>query len=188
MSMIVGKKQIILAALVLTLGIGIYLNYSFSKSGDDFTATNATASSNKNFGDAQLVGKNESGATGTNAGNGEDTTQYFTQARLEREKSRGEAVETVQKILKDKGISDEELQEASAQAASIVKCMESEGKVENLIKAKGFTDCIVYLDGESANVVVKTDGLQADQAAQIKDILLQETNVPVENIRVTEVN
>lgn len=187
MSMIVGKKQIILAALVLTLGIGIYLNYSFSKSGDDFTATNATASS-KNFGDAQLVGKNESGATGTNAGEGEDASQYFTQARLEREKSRGEAVETVQKILKDKGISDEELQEASAQAASIVKCMESEGKVENLIKAKGFTDCIVYLDGESANVVVKTDGLQADQAAQIKDILLQETNVPVENIRVTEVN
>ncbi len=186
MSMIVGKKQIILAALVLTLGIGIYLNYSFSKSGDDFTATNATASSNKNFGDAQLVGKNESGATGTNAG--EDTSTYFTQARLDREKSRGEAVETVQKILKDKGVSDEELQEASAQAASIVKCMENEGKVENLIKAKGFTDCIVYLDGESANVVVKTEGLQTEQAAQIKDILLQETSVPAENIRIVEVN
>ena len=109
-------------------------------------------------------------------------------ATLDREKSRGEAVETVQKILKDKGVSDEELQEASAQAASIVKCMENEGKVENLIKAKGFTDCIVYLDGESANVVVKTEGLQTEQAAQIKDILLQETSVPAENIRIVEVN
>ena len=42
-------------------------------------------------------------------------------------------------------------------------------------------------DGENASVVVKSDGLSASQAAEIKDILLSETSVENENIRIFEV-
>ena len=48
-------------------------------------------------------------------------------------------------------------------------------------------DCVVYLDGKSAKVVVKTQGLDKAQAAAIKDIILGEVTVPAENIRVFEV-
>ena len=59
--------------------------------------------------------------------------------------------------------------------------------IENLVKAKGFEDCIAYVDNEKANVVVKITDMTAEQAAQIKDIILSETNVDVSNITVTPV-
>lgn len=67
------------------------------------------------------------------------------------------------------------------------KLVESEGVVESLIKAQGFEDCVVYLDGESASIVVKTNGLVPSEAAQIKNILLGEVSVPSENITIFEV-
>ena len=70
---------------------------------------------------------------------------------------------------------------------SLSKLSESEGKIESLIKAQGFDDCVVYLNGSTANIVVKTEGLESAQAAQIKDILLTEVTIPAENIRIFEV-
>ncbi|MBQ1464599.1 MAG: SpoIIIAH-like family protein, partial [Ruminococcus sp.] len=48
-------------------------------------------------------------------------------------------------------------------------------------------DCVAYLDGESAKIVVKSEGLDKAQAAAIKDIILSETDVLAENIRIFEV-
>ena len=64
----------------------------------------------------------------------------------------------------------------------------SENTIESLVKAAGFEDCVCYLDGESASIVVKTEGLVPSQCAQIKDILLSEVSVDNENIRIYEVN
>ena len=83
---------------------------------------------------------------------------------------------------------EEEKSVASETAASVTSLIETESKVEDLIKAQGFDDCVVYLDGKTANIVVKSAGLDASQAAQIKDILLSEVNVANENIRIVEAN
>ena len=55
------------------------------------------------------------------------------------------------------------------------------------MKLQGFEDCVAYLDGESAKVVVKTEGLDKAQATAIKDIILGETEISAENIRIFEV-
>ena len=82
---------------------------------------------------------------------------------------------------------DEEKAAMTAEALNVSKLVESEGVVENLIKAQWFKVCVVYLDGTSANIVVKTDGLVPSEAAQIKDILLSKVSVPQENIAIFEV-
>jgi len=46
---------------------------------------------------------------------------------------------------------------------------------------------VVYLDGNGAKVVVESDGLNASQAAAIKDIILSEAEVAAEGIRIFEV-
>ena len=61
------------------------------------------------------------------------------------------------------------------------------GEVPMLIQAQGYSNCIVYLAGDSAKVVVQTEGLDAAQAAAIKDVILGEVSVPAENIRIFEV-
>lgn len=197
---VIGKKQIILAALVVLLGGAVYVNYLYADKGDDYLVTDvlnqtsqtestaetggevASAATDgerlegKNYGDAQLVG-------------GEVTaSEYFEKAQLERTKARDEAVETVKSVLENSDASAEEVAEATSQIVEISQQIEDESKIENLIKAKGFAECVVYLDGETANVVVQTSGLKVEEAAQIKNIVLSQKDIKAENITIQEVN
>lgn len=175
-TMIIGKKQIILAGMTLVLGLAVYINYAVSATNGKIKQTDVIKSQSVNYGDAQLV----------SADGGED---YFAQARIDRMNSRDEAVETLKNIMSGGDATDEEKQVAEKEAETMTGLMESESKIESLVKAAGFEDCVVYLDGDNANVVVKTDsdGLVASEAAQIKDILLSEVSVANENIRIYDV-
>ena len=75
----------------------------------------------------------------------------------------------------------------SQTAEEITANMELETKIESIIKAKGFDDCIVYISGDYADVMVQTEGLLETEAALIKEAIIQETTVPVENISIVEV-
>lgn len=172
---IIGKRQIILASMTLILGLAIYINYVASQTGNEIKATKKVNGASVNYGESQLVSS-------------EETDDYFAQARLDRMNSRDESVETLQIIMSGGDSTEEEQEVATSKAASISALIESESQVESLIKAAGFEDCVVYLDGENANIVVKSDGLAASQAAQIKEILLSEVSVLDENIRIFDVN
>ena len=169
LNMIIGKKQIILASLVAILGIAIYMNYALGK--EQLQSVDG-GSSGANYGDAQFV-------------DGKSVTEYFASARLDRDKSRAEAVETIQKMMKD--ADKESSTEVAAQVANVAKNIQYESEIETLIKAQGFQDCMVYLDGTSANIMVQTEGLIPAEAAQIKDILLSKVSVEPENITILEV-
>lgn len=174
-SIIIGKKHIILASLTLILGIAVYMNYAFA-SGDDVSVNEdniAVDSESVNYGEAEYVSS--------------DSIDYFSQARLSRMTSRDEAVETLTAMLGGGDISTEEDAAYTAEAVSLTKLSESESKIESLVKAQGFEDCVVYLDGENANIVVRSDGLTSADAAKIKDILLSEVTISSENIRIFEV-
>lgn len=96
-------------------------------------------------------------------------------------------METLATTLKDTELTDEEKELATAKALEVSRQMENEVNIETLVKAKGFADCLAMVDGDSVRVMVKTEGLDAEQAAQIKNIILEETGVLAENISVGEV-
>lgn len=176
-SLIIGKRQIMLAGMTLILGTAVYVNYAMSSAGG-IKAAGKVEKKSINYGDAQLV----------NAQEGDSGEDLFAKARLDRTTSRDKAVETLRTIMSGGDSSPEEQAAAADEAAAMTGLIEKESKVENLIKAAGFADCVVYLDGENANIVVKSDeGLIQTEAAQIKDILLSEVSVPAENIRIYDV-
>ncbi len=198
MNMILRKRHIILASLVLALGVAVYLNYQFTAVGNDFMQT--SASQGKNYGDAQFVdknvnpndaendnNKNKEGGDENAAANAGNPQAYFTTARLNRQQSRDEAVETISQMIGQEGLDEEKKDALTMQATQIAQAVETETKVENMVKAKGFEDCMVYIDDEKANISVQTQGLLPEEAAQIKDIILRETNVSAENISIVEV-
>lgn len=173
----IGKRQILLAGMTLVLGTAVYVNYALGTSAGGMKAAGKVDSKNINYGDAQLVSVDK-----------KTSDDYFAKARLDRSESRDKAAETLARIMNGGDSSPEEQQEAAAQAASMTGLIEKESKVENLIRAAGFSDCVVYLDGENANVVVQTDsGLIQTEAAQIKDILLSEVSIQPEKIRIFDV-
>ena len=62
---------------------------------------------------------------------------------------------------------------------------EQEEAAELLLDAKGFTDVVVNLTGNSADIIVPKEYMEDDKRAQIEDIVKRKTSVPVENIVIT---
>lgn len=176
-NMILGKKQIILASLVMILSIAVYLNYTFAGTEDlDLLAKGGESTSEEvNYGEAQYTGASVA-------------DEYFTSARLDRKKARDEAVETLAAALQSAELTDEERELTTGRALEVSKQIESENKIETLVKAKGFTECLAFVDDSSVRVVVRTEGLDSAQAAQIKNIIIEETGVAPENISVGEIS
>ncbi len=195
---IIGKKQIILTCMTLMLGIAVYVNYALSDTSviekeaksvnGEITASSQAESSDESAADAEKFEDADAENYGESTFvNGERTEDFFAQARLEKTNNRDEAVQTLQTIMGGGDITEDEMVTNALQAVEVSKLIESEGNIETLIKAQGIEDCVVYLDGESAKVVVKSAGLEKAQAAAIKDIILGEVTIPAENIRIFEV-
>ncbi|WRS28148.1 SpoIIIAH-like family protein [Oscillospiraceae bacterium MB08-C2-2] len=191
MNMIIGKRQIILASLVLGLGVAVYLNWTYTNVNSDLPISGALEEA-ANYGEAQFVANPDDSSsvnielTPTTA-NGEEET-FFVEAKLSRQKARDEAVDTLAVMLQDAELDTDQRAELALRASDLANSIEVEGKIENLIKSKGFTDVMVYYDTQRADVILKTEGLAADQAAQIKDIILKETSITAENISIVEIN
>lgn len=184
-SFIIGKKQIIMTCLTLMLAVAVYINYAAAPKITDkdkkLTASEVSVSEDINYGETEFV-NGEAGETADAA-----ATDYFAQARIDKMNNRDEAVQTLQSIIGGGDLTEDEMVTNTIDAVEVSKLIESEGTIESLIKAQGYADCVAYLDGESAKVVVKTEGLDKAQAAAIKEIILGEAEVSAENIRIFEV-
>ncbi|MBQ7938279.1 MAG: SpoIIIAH-like family protein [Oscillospiraceae bacterium] len=171
----VKKKHIAVASMMLMLSAAVYINYLYAAGDIDSVETG------KNYGDSILVDSSaEESIT--------DVSAYFSEARVSRQQSRDEAVATIENLYDVAKEDSSEVAVLAEKAGEIAANMELETKVESLIKAKGFDECIVYISGEYADVMVHTDGLLPTEAAVIKEAIIKETSVPVENISIVEVN
>lgn len=180
-SLIIGKKQIIMTCLTLMLAIAVYINYAAApKISDNDTKTVAAKNDTVSYGETEFVNAETESVNASGS-------DYFAQARLDKMNNRDTAVQTLQSIIGGGDITEDEMVMNALDAVEVSKLIESEGTIESLIKAQGFDDCVAYLDGETAKVVIKTEGLDKAQAASIKEIILDETNVDAENIRIFEV-
>ena len=214
-SLIIGKKQIILSCLTLMLAVAVYVNYVITKdSVDTSPISTAELKGNVSYGDTEFVNassadsskddktkkedkdnKDKEGSSDkknaedipTEKAEGQSAEEYFAQARLERTASRDESVAALQSVMGSGDRTDDELITDAIAAVETSKLIENESNIESIVKSMGYSDCIVYLDSDSAKVVVRTDGLDSAQAAAIKDVILGEITIPAENIRLFEV-
>jgi stage III sporulation protein AH len=185
--MIIGKKQIIVTGLTLLLGAAIYVNYIYASAGgapDNLRLPdNNEEARGVYYGDAAFVSL-------SNGGNNmsDEVRAYFTQARMDLQESRDEAKEFLEAMFHGGDARGDELAVMAQSAERLRSNIESETKVENLLKAQGFADALVYISDRGVNIIVKTDGLDAAGAAAIKSTLLSEVSVAAENITIVEIN
>lgn len=142
------------------------------------TEAEAVSSAGKNYGEAQLVSvANDSGA------------KFFEEARLKRQKAHDAALDAIQKTLKSSSLSAEEKKTYAQELTGNLEDLHAENEIETLVKAKGFADCLCFLQSGRADLTVMTagDALTAAQVAQIRDIVLSKSSVTAQNITVVEV-
>lgn len=194
-NLILGKKHLVAAGLALVLAVGLYANFAIGSN------VSGKSTSGDNYGDTRLV-SNENGNTSKSSdkkdsdivsasANTENVTdsseEYFAKARIDKQASREEAKETLKSIYGGGDMTKDELAVVAQDAQQLTDLMEAENKIETTLKAQGFEDVLCYLSDNSANIIVKSSGLDTAQAAQIKSALLAEVEVAGENITIVEV-
>ena len=193
-----SKRQLTILTLILALGVAVYLNWEYAKTDSSFVLPTQTqaeedallanaqaedapvmeALPDKNYGEAQLVSVSEN-----------SSDQYFETARLTRTKTRDEALDKLQQSLKAIGLTEEEKAQLKDTLSSTISNISLESDIENRVKAKGFADCVVFIDGENVDLAVKTgpEGLSKNEVAQLRDIILGKVQTSAQNISIVEV-
>lgn len=115
---------------------------------------------------------------------------YFASARLTRQQSRDSALSLLKEASENEDVDAETANEAAKSIQTLATYTLSEAQIENMITAKGYDDCVVFLSEDGASIVVSTgeDGLQTEDVARITDIVKQETGLSAECIKIMEVN
>ena len=204
-----GKRQLILASLVLALGAAVYLNWQFAGTKVQSVGDVGEESASSALGAAQLVnnayvetvsdtlmngdgvlpetepadGAAESSAA-EEAAAAVSASAKLSDARLTRQTARDEAVELLEDILKDDSAEVAVKQAAVDEAAVIAQNILKETNIESLIEAKGFTECVAYINGESCTVVVNGDMEDEQNALIVRDIAVSESGVNAENVKI----
>ncbi len=182
------KKPIIVIACAAIVGASIYADWLYNgKNGlETGYIYNSSVSGDKAkiLGQATYVGSYSDEENSS----GQDTENYFSAAAIDRQRTRDEALETLQSVVDSAESMPEQKESAVASMVNIANEMDAESNVETLVKAKGFEDCIAVISGDNINVIVKSAGLLSYEVAQIKDIVITETGFSPENIKIIEKN
>lgn len=154
-----------------------------SAEGDSSSATkNAKTSSSS---DSSETTKKTSGTTSV-----KESDDYFATARLNREEARDNSLSILQKTVNDPDASKDAISSASKSIKAMASATLQESKIENLITAKGYKDCVAFIGDNSVSVVVQANskGLQGSDVAKITDIVVGETKFQASEVKVIAAN
>ncbi len=181
--MILKKKEVIAASLVVLIGLAGYLNWSYQdtvevRDNDSYVTTG------KILGEAEMVSStNEK----TEDSPSVENTAYFEDAKANREAARAAAMEALKATSQDTAV-DEATRALAGE--KLVKCAENievENAVEGVAQSKGFNDVCVYINENSAIVTVRCDGLDEGKTKTLCEIVMETAGIGMENIKIIEV-
>lgn len=206
MKRIFKKNQIIIAALAVMIAAAGYLNYSgrlFSEEEDAQEANAdlasqelldiseedlASASGDIESQDSEAEDGSVEGTPGEAVLTSGEVSGVVAEAKVTREQVRAKNKESLLEIIDNENLSDEQKQEAVNQMVAMTEIAEKEAAAETLLASKGFSEAVVSLTDESADVVVNAAELSDANRAQIEDIVTRKTGVAAENVVITPVN
>ena len=201
MKRVFKKNQVIIAALAVMIAAAGYLNYSgrlfpdkekSSETGSEVASQEFLDISQEDSQSASSDIKSQDGdneaqtsTPGEAVLTGGDATSIVSQAKITREQVRAKNKESLQEIIDNKQLTGEQKKKAVNEMVELTKIAEKEAAAETMLSAKGFTDSVVSLSEESADVVVNAKELSEANRAQIEDIVIRKTGMAAENIVIT---
>ena len=202
MKRILKKNQLIIAALSVMIAAAGYLNYSGRLlPGQKSTKEASSDLANKELLDisdedvasasGDIKSQDSDGEVDGNPGEAVLTSgeaqAVVAQAKVTREQVRAKNKETLQSIIDSDSLSDAQKQDAVAQMVAMTDIAEKEAAAETMLASKGFSDSVVSISDDSADVVVNASELTEANRAQIEDIVTRKTGVSAQNVVITPV-
>ena len=192
----VKKKGAVYSVVALMLCMAVYLNWSYTKDRPDAEYNEAGEfEDSKILGEAKLVDEKEIIEDENTVLTAKDNpnispvpSDYFSEARLARQKARDESVSILSQTVDNENASEESKATAVAAMGDLAENAEKEARIESMVVAKGYRQCVVFINDNGANVIVEktSEGLKNTDLARIKEIVINETNLTAEQVKVIE--
>ncbi len=211
--MVLKKKEIIAASLVVLIGVAGYLNWSYQdtikvRDGESYIETG------KKLGEAQYVNavdeneekeENKDDSEAANADNAEDSNaenkeensgetaetasseNYFEQARMNKENSRSKSLEILNQTAENDSFDSEIRQKAGDKILAVANNVQKESEIESIAQSKGYNEICVYVDDTEANVMVRKNGFNDDDAVKLTAIVTEQLKISAQNVKIVEV-
>ncbi len=189
------KRSAITAVIIMFICVAVYLNWNTMEIKDDRERLN------ENFGETSFVvndgdvvsetsGEAKPSGTEENTDKQKDMGEYFEEARMEKQKARDTAITTLKETTSEENISQETRDKAAESIEKISTNALKETRIETLVKAKGYRDCVALINDSGVSVIVTApeEGLTPSDITKIKDIAVGETNVLPSNIKIVEIH
>ncbi len=106
-------------------------------------------------------------------------------AKLLKEQTRAQNKESLMEIIQSEELTEDAKKDAVNSMITLTETAQKESDAQMLLEAKGFTQTVVSISGDSADVMVEAASLTEAQTAQIIDIVQRKTAVSAENIIIT---
>lgn len=195
------KNQLALLVISLMLITAGYLNYTSNYGVSSEASTNVQNNVDvADIGDAKLVNTNIVEETKTENTIAPETPKkepvttskeensvkdYFTTSKLERNVMYSQMIERYQEVLGTSSGYSEQKSIAEQEINNINELQNAIMIAENLLTTKGFTDNVIFVNGESISVIIGKENLTQDEIAQVQNIVSRELKAEVSNIHIS---
>lgn len=182
----IWKKNMVAAAVLVTVCAGIYVNWLYTEQ-TAVESLSDTLDYEKVMSEDGILLSDDVAAISAGEDVSATATDYFAAVRLSRQQARDSAVNMLQEAMTYS--ENSKTAESSANLEDIVQTALSEAQIESLIIAKGYQDCVAYMTSEGISVAVSSPngGLQSSDVAVIADVVMSQSDYGLKDIRVVEV-
>ncbi|MFV0313526.1 MAG: SpoIIIAH-like family protein [Anaerotignum sp.] len=204
---VIKRNQVVVTALAVMIAAAGYLNFQESKSSEG----TQTALQLTEEGDAAAVVADyaalpddvavedigldpitaeisnttgDGAAVFVNAEAIQEGSQFFAEAKLDREQARAKQKDILSEMMDNENVSQGQKDKCSESMLQLQDRIEKETAAEAMIEAKGFEEAYVRIDDETVDVVVDKESLTDAEIAQIEDIVKRKTGCKADQIRI----
>lgn len=209
----IQKRHILMASLVLALGAAVYLNWQFTGNSDMLSVDASKKLGEAKYVNGDITDETqEAGIFDSIFGGdddkstdsteetteGEDTTavkaelteeqiSYFSTVRTDREQTQSKVLEDAKEVLSLSENSEEAKEESAESVSQLEKLILAQSNIENLLKAKGFTDVVCFISDEGCNVVVASRNMDDNGSLLVKDAVMSQLDMGSEQIKIIQI-
>lgn len=197
------KRNAVVAVIAVFVCAAVYLNWSYEQEagktlGESTMVGNEDplVSGNTDSSGSSSSAQKEDGAQqgDQSSANGEQTgtesgDDYFANARLNRQQSRDSALSLLQEAAAREDADQTLRDEANQSIQTMADYTVTEAQIENMIVAKGYTDCVAFIGDNSLSLAVAAPegGLTDADTARILDVVSQNAGFTADQVTIIEV-
>lgn len=187
----IWKRNAVAGAITLFVCAAVYLNWTYQQEteigkmlGEATMVGSGTTDPllYDEVGSSDVVSLTETVETAVTS-----NSNYYATARLNRQQARDSALALLQDAAggTDAVMADE----ANEAIQTMANYTVTEAQIENLVMAKGFTDCVAFMGDESISLAVSTasGGITSTDTARIVDVVSSTAGFSANQIKIIEV-